>query len=221
MGNEKFRLKDKSRIQVAQILFETGAVDINFFEKFTFSSGIASPIKINCERLVEDANQTEKIINNLANVIQTNYLEFDFFCGVIRGGVSIAKDLGNKFNKPAIARLGNKKDVERMAKVYGDIKRGETGIIVEDVLTTGLNSTLVTKQLRKEGASVLGALVIFDYGFKIAKDNFVNDGLRSWSLTDFNTLLTVGRENGSFSEYNFEKLSTWWKGSNLALEYRV
>lgn len=215
MPPESLKTPEKTRLEVAGILLDSGCVLTDFEKEFTFSSGVRSPIKVDCEKLLQSPNSFKSIISELEKVIKLQYLDFDFLCGVIKGGIPLAQSLGERFNKPSIARLGKKRDQVRTQLVSGGVKTNSCGLIIEDVLTFSTNSTLVAEQLRREDAHLIGVAVIFDYGFRLARDNLLNHGLRLWSLTNFSRTLEIGKQMRIFNDFEVEKLKIWWQTINL------
>lgn len=202
------------KTKVSKILLRD-CVQLNFENQFIFSSGLKSPIKIDFEKINLHPYDFNIIITEMEKLISNNYLDFDFLGGVIKGGALLAQCMSRKIKKPAVARLGKKQDEERKELVSGQIKWGMRGLIIEDILTTGLNSTFATEQIRAEGAHVRELLVVLDYGFRIARDNLVDCGLRFWSLTDFKTLLEVGKDFETFKDSEVKQLQDWWATTNL------
>ena len=215
MSPEQLKPSEKTELAIAQSLFEVDAVELNFVKPFTFSSGIKSPVRVNCEELIKSPDEYKRVVNALAETVKSTFFDFNFFCGVIRGGVPFAQELGHEFNKSVVARLGKKQDYQRRNQVFGDITLYDRGLVIEDVLTTAENVIMAAEQMRKEGGTILGVLTIFDYGFRKARDNLLESGLRRWYLTNFNHLLLVGQEIGAFSNPEIKDLKTWWGKINL------
>lgn len=214
---EKLNSSENSQLVIAKTLFDAGCVLVDFEKPVTSSSGIQSPIKVDCEKLTEFPFYFKSVVAGLASVVHSNYLDFDYFCGVIKGGVPFSRSLGERFSKPSIARLGKRQDGERRKLFSGEISPNSQVLIIEDVVTKGEKVVLVGEQIRIGGSHVLGVMAIFNYCFKEAAENLVNNGLRFWSLTNFRQLLEIGQETGALKISVIEKLEEWWKKTNLQI----
>lgn len=65
MSPETQSFLETQRLEVAQILLESGCILLDFEKGHTFSTGIKSPIKVDCERLKDSPEHFEKIVSKL------------------------------------------------------------------------------------------------------------------------------------------------------------
>ena len=61
----------------------------------------------------------------------------------------------------------------RKNQVEGFLHKGQSVVVVEDLISTGNSSLLAVEALREAGANVKGMVAIFTYGFAIAEENFL------------------------------------------------
>ena len=181
---------------LAELVVHSGALQEG---DFTFSSGIKSPLKIELDVLRSRENfQVHRDLSECM-FIMMHELEMkpDVVVGVIRGGVSFARDLSSFWKKPFAARLGIKRDDERKKEVRGTIDEGAQVLVVEDVVTFGTNSIPCVLDLRGiDKANVLGVISVYDHGFFRAREGFKENCIPHWSLLYFQDLINVLRRSG-------------------------
>ena len=63
--------------------------------------------------------------------------------------------------------------------------------------------------LREAGCEVLGIVSIFTYELAKGKEKLEAEGLTSYSLSDYSTLIGVAKEKGYITENELQKLTKW------------
>lgn len=186
---------------VAELVLRSGAFQEG---DFTFSSGIKSPIKIEADVLRSSDNfQVHRDISECMFLVVTAFgIEPDVVVGVIRGGVSFARDLSGFLDKPFASRLGFKRDAVRQAEVKGFVPEGSNVLVVEDVVTFGTSSIPCVLNLRHhDKANVLGVISVFNYGFLKSAENFQKHNIPNWSLLYFQDFMQELRKSGKRVEH--------------------
>lgn len=125
---------------------------------FLLSSGLHSEKYLQCARVL----QWPDLAESFAKELSRNYGQEkpDFVISPAIGGIVIGQEVGRALGCRAIfaEREGGSLRLRRGF----NIKPGEKGLVVEDVITTG-GSTLETMAVvRSQGGEVLGALSIVD-----------------------------------------------------------
>lgn len=192
---------------VAELIVRSGA----FHEgDFMFASGIESPMKIESDvlRLPENFQIHRDISEIMFLMVSALGIKPDVVVGVIRGGVSFARDLSGFLDKPFASRLGFKRDVARQVEVRGFVPEGSNVLVVEDVVTFGTSGIPCVLDLRRDKANVLGVMSVYSYGFPQVADNFQKHDIPNWSLLYFQDLLQTLRRGGKRVE-EYEKWYAW------------
>ena len=81
-------------------------------------------------------------------------------------------------------------------------------VVVEDLISTGGSSITAVEALKDAGADVLGVVAIFTYGLK-ADDMFNEIDVPFYTLSNYNELIEVAREEGKISENDIQTLVEW------------
>ena len=82
-------------------------------------------------------------------------------------------------------------------------------VVVEDLISTGGSAITAAKALREAGCEVLGIVSIFTYELAKGKEKLAAEGLTSYSLSDYSTLIGVAKEKGYINENELQKLTKW------------
>ena len=79
------------------------------------------------------------------------------------------------------------------------------------MISTGGSSLECVEALREAGCEVIGLIAIFTYGLPKATVNFEGADCKFATLTDYDTLIQVAKENNYIKEEDMEKLKAWKK----------
>ena len=127
---------------------------------FVLSSGLHSPIYIQCAKLLSYPHIADKICKSLAQKIKKNFKKIDLILSPAMGGVIIGYEIGKLLKKETIfcERVKGKFTLRRGFS----IKKGSRVLIIEDVITTGKSSLECVKLINKSKAKLLGFASIID-----------------------------------------------------------
>jgi len=211
---EVFRLsfpEKKHEERLIKMIFHSGAFNPT---PRTFSSGIEGPCFVDLSIPMEDPMFLELVKQGFDEVLETQNLHYDAFCGVIRGGAPLAEMLGGYLNVPSIARLGFKEDQERLKMVRGRLPIKCDVIIVDDVETTGRNAFVTYKELEGEGHNLKHVLYVMSYGLNFSRELLGRYGLISYNLFTINDLVTVGLRDKFISREDAVRINNWQEELN-------
>ena len=140
-----------------KILKETNAL---IEGHFILSSGLHSPIYVQCAQLMSKPDQAVKICNSLANKIKDDIGKFDLILSPAMGGIIVGYELGKILNIQTIfsERVNGEFKLRRDFKIKKDTKV----LIVEDVITTGKSSLECSKLVKENNAIIIGYACIID-----------------------------------------------------------
>jgi orotate phosphoribosyltransferase len=96
-------------------------------------------------------------------------------------------------------------------KIEGKIEKGQTVVVVEDLISTGKSSLNAVDALMASGALVAGMVAIFTYGLKIAEENFNNKNCDLIALSDYNTMINIAINENYVSQEDELSLLEWRK----------
>jgi orotate phosphoribosyltransferase len=128
---------------------------------FILSSGLRSPRYLQCARLLMDPRRAERIARALAAKLPAEARDrVDVVVSPAMGGVIIGHEMGRALGKPAIfvERPEGRFELRRGFR----LERGDSVLLVEDVVTTGLSSREAIAAVGEAGGQVLAAASIVD-----------------------------------------------------------
>src|SRR5690606_11651257 len=99
----------------------------------------------------------------------------------------------------------------RQNQIEGFLDKGQSVIVVEDLVSTGKSSLQAVEALRENGAVIKGMAAVFSYGFEIAETNFKNENVDLFTLSNYENLLNLALEKRYITEKEQEILSEWRK----------
>ena len=108
-------------------------------------------------------------------------VDTDRIAGAELGAVPLAAAAGMAANKPFVFIRNQKKDYGTAKQIEGVLERGETVMIVEDVLTTGGQVLEAVKTLQDAGARIERIVAVIDR-LEGARENIERAGLVFESL---------------------------------------
>lgn len=190
------------RERAAELLLEIGAVYANVERPFIFTSGWASPVYVDCRRLVSTPRQRREIIQLIAEEIELNIGRdrFDLVAGGETAGIPFAAWIADYFFVPMVYVRKQPKEVGRLAQIEGSLEPGKRVILVEDLTTDAKSKINFCRAIKGVGALVEHAVVVFYYGvYPDAERNLQEIGLHLHALTDWKTTLKVAEARGYFS----------------------
>jgi len=94
-------------------------------------------------------------------------------------------------------------------QIEGRLEKGQSVVIIEDLISTGGSSLKTVDALREAGIEVAGMVAIFTYGFQIAANNFAEKNVKLDTISNYNALIEVALEHNYISAEQVESLAAW------------
>ena len=127
---------------------------------FILSSGLHSPMYVQCAKLLSHPSLASKICVSLSKKIKKGIKNFDLILSPAMGGIIVGYEIGRLLNKETIfcERVTGKFNLRRGF----NIKKNSKVLIVEDVITTGKSSLECVRLIKKYNAKIVGFACIID-----------------------------------------------------------
>lgn len=205
--------------KTAELLLSIKAIKLQPDEPFIWASGWKSPIYCDNRVTLSYVPIRNFIRENLCKIILDKHGKPDVIAGVATGaiaiGVLVAQELGVPFIyvRPEPKKHGKKNQIE------GFLDKGQDIVVVEDLISTGKSSLNAVEALKNTGANVKGMVAIFNYGFKVAKNNFNKLNIELTTLSDYEHLTEQALDTNFISKKDIKTLEAWrkdpadWKNS--------
>ena len=200
----------KTAQKVASLLFESGAVSFRTSRPFKFTSGILSPVYSDNRLLISDVTKREKIADFFVERIK-KLKKVDVIAAVATAGIPHSAFVAQKLKLPLVYVRTSKKGHGLENQVEGRIKRGQTAVVIEDLVATGQSSTQAVKALRRLGTNADNLLAIFTYNLNTANENFKKNKINFQALCNLETAASVAKENGYLKKGQVKTILEWAK----------
>lgn len=198
----------------AQILIETQSVLFNAREPFTLKSGKASPVYVDCRRLISFVQERNTLMDYGAALIKekVGHKKIDVVAGGETAGIPYGAFIAERLAKPMIYVRKEPKGYGRMAQIEGVLPEEGTPnvILVEDLQTDGGSKKIFIDALRKAGANIEHAFVVFHYGiFEKSVQNMKEMGITLHALTTWWEVLEAAKKTTYFDQETLQSVESF------------
>ena len=194
---------DKSVVAdaTAKMLFEVEAVRFMAEKPFIFTSGWASPVYIDCRRLISFPRVRGTLIDLGASLVcrEAGFERFDAVAGGETAGIPFAAWMADRLELPMQYVRKKPKGFGRNAQIEGHVADGQRVLLVEDLASDGRSKVVFCKALRDAGASVDHIFVVFFYSiFRDSPRILAEMGVTMHHLATWWDVLAVAKAGGKF-----------------------
>ncbi len=195
--------------ELASELLDINAILLRPDNPFVWSSGWNSPIYCDNRLTILYPELRKKIARKLADVITGQIGHVDVITGTATAGIPHAAWVSDLLDKPMAYVRAKAKAYGMGNQIEGGVRKGESTVVIEDLISTGTSAMSVVEALQFVGAEVKALLTIFTYGFDVSNQNIADHNIPFYSLTDYTTLVDVALEKGTIQESDVDFLSEW------------
>ena len=196
---------------VANDLLQIKAIKLSPSNPFTWASGIKSPIYCDNRTTLAFPEVRNFVRDVFAEMIKQKYPNVDVIAGVATGAIAQGVLVAEALKKPFIYVRPDAKKHGLGNKVEGYFEKGQTVVVIEDLISTGGSSIKAVEALREAGTEVLGLIAIFTYGFDLATDNFAKANCQWDTLSNYESMIEIAHTSGYINEGEIEALKQWRK----------
>ena len=195
--------------QTAEFLLTVKAVKLNNEHPFTWASGRKSPIYCDNRVTLSYPEIRTFIRQRFTEAVRDMWGDVDVIAGVATGGIAQGALVAQELGKPFVYVRSEQKSHGLTNQIEGEIHAGQSVVVVEDLVSTGKSSLIAVKALRDKGCVVKGMVAIFTYGLQVAADNFAKENVELVTLTNYDTLIGVAKENDYIRHEDLDSLAAW------------
>ena len=214
--------KDDTAHIIAEYLLQVKAIRLQPEQPFTWASGWKSPIYCDNRITLSYPKIRTYIRQELVKAIEEKYGKPDLIAGVATAAIAQGALVAEAMGLPFVYVRSSPKDHGRENLIEGEIKSGQSVVVIEDLISTGNSSLKAVKALRDAGCNVKGMAAVFTYGFNDADINFKNEQCQLLTLCNYNVLIEKALETKSIEEKYLQTLKQWrehpstWNAPNSA-----
>ncbi|MCQ2111118.1 MAG: orotate phosphoribosyltransferase [Bacteroidaceae bacterium] len=196
---------------IAQGLLKIEAVKVRPDQPFTWASGWFSPFYCDNRKALSYPELRGQVRDSLCDLIEKDFPEYDVIAGVATGAIAQGALVADKLGKPFVYVRSAPKDHGMANLIEGYLPENSRVMVVEDLVSTGGSSLKAVQALRNAGATVVGMVASFTYGFPTAQEAFDAADVKLETLTDYNSMLAAAVESGYIKEESLPALEEWRK----------
>ena len=195
--------------KTAELLLQINAIKLNPKNPFSWASGWKSPIYCDNRLSLSFPAIRNYIREEFSKNIEKQFGKPDVIAGVATGAIGIGMLVAEYMGLPFVYVRPEPKKHGRKNQVEGFLHKGQSVVVVEDLISTGNSSLLAVEALREAGANVKGMVAIFTYGFAIADENFKKAHVDLYTLSSYQNLLTLAVNKNYINENEQFILKEW------------
>jgi len=192
---------------VAQILIDIESVKFSFEKPFTLTSGLKSPVYVDCRKIISFIEQRNIILNIAIKYFKENKINFDILAGGETAGIPYASFFSQIIQKPMIYVRKKPKEFGGNQQIEGEFKKNQKVILIEDLATDGGSKIIFIEALRKAGLKITDIFVIFYYDiFDINKSPIKSLNVKIHSLCTWRNIIEIVKLKKLYSEEKIQDL---------------
>ena len=149
------------------------------------------------------------IRQKFVELILDKYGKPDVIAGVATGGIALGALVAQELGVPFVYVRSSTKAHGLNNQIEGEIHSGQSVVVLEDLVSSGMSSLVAVDALREAGCNVKGMVAIFTYGFEAAEKNFENKKCKLNTLSDYSTLLRQAVASNYINDNQLASLNTW------------
>ena len=198
-----------SKLQMSEFLLQIKAIKLNVEKPFTWASGWKSPIYCDNRKTLSYPKVRNYIREQFVKAINLEFGSPNVIAGVATGGIAIGVLVAQELGLPFVYVRTSKKDHGLTNQIEGVVESGQSVVVIEDLISTGMSSLNAVEALKAEKCKVMGMVSIFNYGFNEAKDAFKKSKVKLVSLTNYDCLIQQAVNNNYIHEADLITLKQW------------
>lgn len=193
----------------AEKLLQIKALQINTQKPFIWASGWNSPVYCDNRKTLSYPHVRDFVKSELANMILEQFPDADAIAGVATAGIAHGVMAADLLKLPFLYVRSKPKEHGMGNQIEGVLEAGQKVVVVEDLISTGKSSLEVAEVLRAHGATVIGMVGLFTYGFPEAATAFEKANVPLFTISNYSALMEVAEDQKIISSEEKAHLETW------------
>ena len=211
----------------ARMLLEVRAVHFRGDEPYRLTSGLASPVYIDCRKLISYPAVRATLMDfACAKLLRdAGFARFDAIAGGETAGIPFAAWIAERLGLPMLYVRKKPKGFGRDAQIEGAMAEGARVLLVEDLATDGGSKLRFAEAVRTAGGEVAHTFVVFFYGvFARSEAALLEHGLKLHYLATWRDVLAEARAGAHFDAATLAAVEAFlaapleWSAANGGVE---
>jgi len=207
----------------AKMLWEIKAVHFSADKPYKLASGMASPVYIDCRKLISYPRIRSAVMDFAAATVlrEAGFEQFDVIAGGETAGIPFAAMLAERLALPMIYVRKAPKGHGRNAQIEGHMPEGARVLVIEDLTTAGGSMFKFIDAIRAAGGVVDHGIALFYYDiFPEARGQMKDKDVTLLNIATWRDVLAVAKEQKLFDEKTLSEVEAFlnapleWSGRN-------
>lgn len=200
---------DESALKVAEFLLQVKAVKLQPQNPYTWASGWKSPIYCDNRVTLSFPQVRTYIRQQFVDAILEKFGKPDVIAGVATGGIAQGALVAQEMGLPFVYVRSEAKKHGLTNMIEGIVEKGQSVVVIEDLISTGGSSLKAVEALREAGCDVKGMAAIFTYGFNTAVENFKKAKCELVTLSNYDTMIAQALQSNYINDKDLLSLKAW------------
>ena len=196
----------------ARMLLEVRAVHFRADEPYKLTSGLASPVYIDCRKLISFPRIRSALMDFATATIlrEAGFEQFDSVAGGETAGIPFAAWISERMGLPMQYIRKQPKGFGRNARIEGEMPEGSRVLLVEDLTTDGGSKIKFAEAIRAAGARIDHAFALFYYDiFPETPRRLADKGITLHYLATWQNVLAAAREERLFDAGTLDQVEAF------------
>ena len=193
--------------EIAKILVDIKSVNFNFKDYFTLTSGLKSPVYVDCRKIISFTDERDFIIDKSIQYLKKMNIDNELIAGGETAGIPYAALISQKLKKPMIYIRKKPKGFGINKQIEGEFKKNQSTLLVEDLATDGGSKITFVNAIRDANLIVRDIFVIFYYDiFDFEKSDLSKLNVKIHSLCTWKSIIAYLEKNNVYTENEIHSL---------------
>ncbi len=193
--------------EIAKILIDIKSINFAFKNYFTLTSGLKSPVYVDCRKIISFTNERDFIIDKSIQYLNEKKIDCELIAGGETAGIPYAAFISQKLKKPMIYIRKRPKGFGINKQIEGEFKKNQSTLLVEDLATDGGSKITFVNAIRESGLMVKDIFVIFYYDiFDFEKSELSKLDVKIHSMCTWKNIVTYLEKNNVYTSSEIQIL---------------
>ena len=193
--------------EIAKILVDIKSVNFSFKNYFTLTSGLKSPVYVDCRKIISFTEERDFIINKSIQYLNEKGISNELIAGGETAGIPYAAFISQKLKKPMIYIRKKPKGFGINKQIEGQFNKNQSTLLVEDLATDGGSKITFVNAIREAGLIVKDIFVIFYYDiFDFQKSDLSKLNVNIHTLCTWKNIVTYLEKNNIYTDSEIHSL---------------
>ena len=198
--------------KVAEILIDIESVKFAFDEPFTLTSGLRSPVYVDCRKIISYVKERTIILNYAIEYFKEKNINFDILAGGETAGIPYAAFFAELLKKPMIYIRKKPKGFGNNQQIEGNYQKNQKTLLIEDLATDGGSKIVFINALKDVEIKISDIFVIFYYDiFDLKKTPLGSFDIKIHSLCTWKNIIEVMKKKTMYPPDQIKNLEDFLK----------